>query len=86
MFLVKDAAQGLLLEVSDVANAYLYSRLRTPIIMQLPSNSTGVPIKPDSVALVHGSLYGHRAAGHIWGSLINDTFINWSFAQYSIDA
>lgn len=45
MLLAEANAQDLIVEGADVDNAYLYGKLETPFIMELPTNSTGIPCK-----------------------------------------
>lgn len=86
MLLAKVAAQGLILEAADVANAYLYGDLSKPVTMEQPKDSSGVQQKPGHVALVVKSLYGHKAAGQIWGNVIHMTVVLRGFTQSTQDS
>ena len=54
--------------------------------MQLPTNSTGIPAKLHHVALVFKSLYGHKEAGYIWGTVVHNKVFLWGFQQSQVDA
>lgn len=85
MLLAKTAAQDLILEGADVANAYLYGNLDTPIIMQQPTDSTGKEAYPGYVCSLLKSIYGARQAGEIWGSVIHSSLLSWGFNQSTQD-
>lgn len=53
--------------------------------MEQPTDSTCIQLKPNHVALVVKSIYGHKAAGSIWGSVIHDTVWTRSFEQSRVD-
>lgn len=85
MFLTKAAALNLFVEGADVDNAYLYGLLDRPIIMEQPTDSSGIPKHPNHVCLLLRSLYGAKQAGEIWGSVLHYKFIEWGFVQSSQD-
>lgn len=86
MLLNKVAAQGLLFDGADVANAYLYGDLNTPVVMGRPNDWNGIPGKLNHIALVLKSIYGYNAVGSIWGSFIHQSVFKWGFKQSRVDA
>lgn len=64
MLLTKVADQGLL-EGVDVRNVYLYGNLYTHVVVERPTDSTGMLRKPNHVSLVVMFIYGKKAAGSI---------------------
>ena len=87
VFIVKSSAQGLIVEGADVDNAYLYGDIEdgTIIIMEQPTNSSGIPARPGFVCRLRKSIYGLRQAGYIWGTVIHAKFIEWGFEQSNQD-
>lgn len=79
MFLAKVAAQDLILEVLSVAAAHLNGELKKLVIMELPTNYSGIPRKPNHVALVEMSIFGQIKAGNIWGTDVHTKFVPWGF-------
>lgn len=71
MFLPFVLPNNLVLEGADVNNAYLYSRLDVPIVIEQPKNSSQRLDEPDSVCLLAMSLYGAKQAGMLWGSVLD---------------
>lgn len=71
MFLATASAQELTLKKVDVDNAYLYSHLDVPIVMEKPTSSMQILEMSDSYCLLHMLLYGARQAGMLWGSMIH---------------
>ena len=59
IFIVKSAAQGLIVEGADVDNAYLYGNINNgmTIIMQQPTNSTGIPTMPGHFCRLQKYMY-----------------------------
>lgn len=57
IILAKVAAQDLFVEGADVSNTYLHGDLDTPVIMEQPTDSTGIQNKTGHGALIAKSLY-----------------------------
>ena len=74
------------LEGADISNAYLYGKRDIPIIMEQPTDSSRLQRKPGHVAEVHGSIYGTKQAGKIWGSLLETSLTSWKFNTSRYDA
>lgn len=52
-------------------NAYLYSQMDVPVIMEQPNNSAGMRPEPNKVCMLMMSLYGARPVEELWDSLID---------------
>lgn len=65
MLLAKVAEKYAIVEGVDVAAAYLHGELRTSDIMEPSTDSSGIPCKPNHVALVIKSMHGHRKTENI---------------------
>ena len=87
VFLVKSSAQGLIIEGADVDNAYLYGDIEDGmiILMEQPTNSSGIHARPGFVCRLRKSIYGLRQAGFIWGTVIHVKFMEWGFEQSNQD-
>lgn len=79
------ASHNLGLEGADISNAYLYGTLDIPIIMEQPTDSTGVLRKPSHVCELRGSMYGTKKAGKVWGSLLGNCLHSWNFKTSRYD-
>ena len=86
MLLAKVAATDLCLEGLDIANAYLYGDMDIPVLMQQPTDSTGILERPGYAVLVYKSLYGGKQCGSIWGTVLHTTLLSWDFRQSHIDS
>lgn len=66
MLLAKVEAQDLILEGVNVSSAYLHGEMKTPVILQLPTDFSSIPWKPIHATLVIKYICDHREAGNIW--------------------
>ena len=80
------ASQDLHVEGADISNAYLYGKLDITIIIEQPTDSSQVQMKPGYVAKVHGLMYRTKQAGKIWGLLLETCLHSWQFQTSSYDA
>lgn len=85
MFLSYVAAKQLILAGGDVNNAYFYSHLNIPIIMEQNTNSTQKLNEPDRLCVRVKSLYGARQAAKLWGCVIDKDLKWWGFTVSQLD-
>lgn len=75
------ASLYLIFEGSDIYNAYLHGDLYETVIMELPTDSTGISEKFNQVAKVNKSLYDHKSSVKIWVIFLQNSFISFGFLQ-----
>lgn len=85
MTIAMAAADWLFVEGGDVSNAYLYGDIDIPIIIEQPTNFSGIPEMPGRVCHLQKSMYGIRQVGEIWGPLLVQTIITSGFRQSKVD-
>jgi len=85
LILALSAYGNLILEAGDIANAYLYGTLNVPIIIQQPTNSSGLHRYPDMDCVLLKSMYGLKQAGEIWGALLSNSLLSWGFKVSKYD-
>ena len=74
-----------ILEGGDVANAYLYGSIDTPVFMEHPTSSTGIESHPGYVCELDKSIYGVLQAANLWGSSFHQRILSWGFKASHFD-
>lgn len=84
MLLALTAADGLIVEGGDVCNAYLYGNIDVTVIIEQPTDSSGIEAQPGMLCKLLKSICGLKQPGNIWGSLLVNTLLSWGIKQSRI--
>ena len=73
------------MEGGDACNANMYGKIDIPILMEQPTDSSGIPEKPGHVRRLVKSIYELKQAGRIGGYLLARALVTWGFFQCKFD-
>ena len=85
MLIAFAANNNLILEGGDVANAYLYGSIDTPVFMEHPTCSKRFESHPGYVCELDKSIYGVRQAANLWGFTFQHRILSWGFQVSHFD-